>query len=262
MRFDLEADRLEVRHNGRSFHIGNVRKICDVGESPKQGDLTKIGKFGIGFKSVYAVTTRPEIHSGDEHFAIEKYIRPTAVLPAGLTAPWTTLFVLPLNKSGVSRAVARAEIGKRLLNLNSRTLLFLRHIRDVKWSSSDGTGGSYRRQEGPSGPARRISVVREAPLQKTLETWLIFESSVVSETTESGLRVEVAFALGRNQKTGKEEIDPLNDSKLSVFFPTEIPTHLGFLVQGPYRTTPARENVPHGDNWNRKLIPELCTRAV
>jgi hypothetical protein len=41
-------------------------------------DLTAIGRFGIGFKSVYAFTDRPEIHSGAEDFAIEGYIRPVA----------------------------------------------------------------------------------------------------------------------------------------------------------------------------------------
>ena len=39
-----------------------------------------------------------------------------------------------------------------------------------------------------------------------------------------------------------------------VFFPTEKPTNLGFLVQGPYRTTPARDNVPESDPTNGELV--------
>ena len=33
-------------------------------------------------------------------------------------------------------------------------------------------------------------------------------------------------------------------------------THLGFLVQGPYRTTPSRDNIPKDDDWNRHLVNE------
>ena len=53
-------------------------------------------------------------------------------------------------------------------------------------------------------------------------------------------------------------------SKLAVFFPTEIDTRLGFLVQGPYRTTPARDNVPFGDEeeWNKYLVQATADLTV
>ena len=47
-------------------------------------------------------------------------------------------------------------------------------------------------------------------------------------------------------------------SPLSVFFPTEKETFLGFIAQGPYRTTPARDNVPEADDWNRALIRQTA----
>jgi hypothetical protein len=43
-----------------------------------------------------------------------------------------------------------------------------------------------------------------------------------------------------------------------VFFPTALETHLGFLIQGPYRTTPSRDNVPAQDDWNRKCVAETA----
>src|SRR5580698_3993326 len=43
-------------------------------------------------------------------------------------------------------------------------------------------------------------------------------------------------------------------SPLVVFFPTEKETFLGFLIQGPYRTTPARDNVPGHDPSNAALV--------
>ena len=85
--------RLEVWHDGRLFNEKDVRGVCGIGEGTKENDLTQIGKFGIGFKSVYAFTVRPQIHCGDEHFEIEKYIRPQGLNPVEVPSPWTTLFV-------------------------------------------------------------------------------------------------------------------------------------------------------------------------
>ena len=34
------------------------------------------------------------------------------------------------------------------------------------------------------------------------------------------------------------------------------------LVQGPYRTTPARDNIPRDDEWNRHLVGETAELLV
>jgi len=41
---------------------------------------------------------------------------------------------------------------------------------------------------------------------------------------------------------------------LNVFFPTVVETHLGFLLQGPLRTTPSRDAVPSADEWNISCV--------
>jgi hypothetical protein len=51
-------------------------------------------------------------------------------------------------------------------------------------------------------------------------------------------------------------------SPLVVFFPTQKETFLGFLIQGPYRTTPARDNVPEHDPWNQALVRETARLLV
>ena len=52
----LHDDRLELRHNGKPFDERDVTGVCGIGEGSKAGDYSQIGKFGIGFKSVYAYT--------------------------------------------------------------------------------------------------------------------------------------------------------------------------------------------------------------
>src|SRR5690348_13229027 len=49
--FALTPSSLRISHFGAPFTQSDVRGICGIGESTK--DLTSIGHFGIGFKSVY-----------------------------------------------------------------------------------------------------------------------------------------------------------------------------------------------------------------
>src|ERR1700759_3715707 len=72
--FTLFADRLEVRHDGRPFTEADVRGVCGIAQSSKSGDLTQIGRFGIGFKSVYAYTRHPRVYSGPQRFRIESFV--------------------------------------------------------------------------------------------------------------------------------------------------------------------------------------------
>ncbi len=262
VRFDLRPDRLEVWHNGRLFDERDVRGVCGIAEGTKEHDLTQIGKFGIGFKSVYAYTTRPEIHCGDEHFAIEKYIRPQRVAPAPIPPRLTTLFILPINRPDIQPSAACGEIAKRLANLNGRTMLFLRHIQDIEWSVPDGQQGCYVRHETLQGAARRVSVIGEAAGKQEEETWLVFETTIEGGRPDHPLRVEAAFRIVREDAGTREEITLVGDTVLSVFFPTAKSTGLGFLIQGPYRTTPARDNVPPDDADNQRLVRTTADLVV
>jgi len=81
VQFRLFQNRLEFRHFGEPFNEDDVRGISDVLKGTKKEDFAQIGKFGIGFKSVYAFTASPQIHSGEESFVVKRYIRPEAIKP-------------------------------------------------------------------------------------------------------------------------------------------------------------------------------------
>src|SRR5882757_10541160 len=137
--FEMFGDRLELRHDGRPFTGADVRGVCGVGKSAKSGDLTAIGKFGIGFKSVYAYTRSPRVHSGDEHFGIENYVRPFPVEPPAAPSAGT-LFVFPFDHDTVPAAVAASEIAAALAALQPRILLFLRSIERLRVDLRTGAG--------------------------------------------------------------------------------------------------------------------------
>ena len=60
IKFILEKDRLIFKHNGSHFSLDNVRAITSIGYSTKQEN--QIGKFGVGFKSVFQYTSTPKIY--------------------------------------------------------------------------------------------------------------------------------------------------------------------------------------------------------
>jgi len=251
--FQVFADRLEVRHDGRIFTELDVRGICGVGEGTKEGDLTQIGKFGIGFKSVYAYTKAPEIHSGDEHFIIEDYVRPSSAVEID-PAPFTTLFIFPFCPEKVDPFKASEEINQGLKNLSRKTLIFLRNIEQLEYVLTDGSTGIYLRQQKKRSLAREVTILGESREKEFEDHWLVFEKDVPLPNDERSVLVEIAFKLQRNQASGQDQIVKISHSPLVAFFPTEKMTRLGFLIQGPYRTTPARDNVPKEDSWNMTLI--------
>ena len=244
--FELYEDRLELRHDGRPFTEADVRGVVGVGKSGKSGDLTAIGKFGIGFKSVYAYTKSPRIYSGGEHFRIENYVRPFPVEPLPV-APRETLFVFPFDHDTVPAAVAAREIAAALSVLRPRIVLFLSNIERLRVAGTGVTGSVTERSiVERGGSARHVMLSQDG----RREEWLVWHRQVEGHEAQ---RIEIAFRLEAGQIAG------VADSPLTVFFPTEKETFLGFLIQGPYRTTPARDNIPGHDPSNQALVRQTAT---
>ncbi len=264
--FELFADRLEVRHDGRPFTEADVRGVCGVAQSGKSGDLTKIGQFGIGFKSVYAYTQTPRIHSGAEHFRIDHYVRPAAVDPALDAAADDdpeTRFVFPFDHDTVPAATATAEISAALNRIEPATLLFLRNITRLRACGLQVTDSVIERRTQPRHPSgRHVTLTRGEPRgngSRQTEDWFAWERPL-DDLGHAGQRVELAFRADTTHRAPR--LVAQDGSPLVVFFPTQKETFLGFLIQGPYRTTPARDNVPDDDPANQALVRETALLLV
>jgi hypothetical protein len=255
--FHLTKGALRVSHYGQPFDEDDVSGICGIAESMK--GLTAIGRFGIGFKSVYAITDRPEIHSGTEDFAIDNFVWPSAA-PSMQRDPDETVIVLPL-KPGDARATGDIERG--LKRLGGTVLLFLRQITEINWRMDGGPWGLYLRESEKISPSvRRVGVIGQHDGQaETDETWLVFSRPVMLPAGHLAGHAEIAFWINSDD-VGRERVQRVDRSPLVVFFPTVLETHLGFLVQGPYRTTPSRDNVPRNDPWNHHLVGETASLLV
>lgn len=254
--FSLSSDGVTISHFGIPFDEADVRGVCGIAESTK-AELTAIGRFGVGFKSVYAFTDSPEIHSGDEHFTIESYVWPRTAQERSLQ-PEETIIYLPFRSDEPS---AKEDVLDGLRRLGLRTLLFLREIEKVSWSVDDGPSGVYLRDTPKyiSDDTRKVMLVgQDEDEDDVSEEWIVFSRPVFNECTPAG-HVEIAFNLGSSDDDGdSQSVQPVPNSTLVAFFPTILSTNLEFVVQGPYRTTPSRDNVPGKDPWNRHLVKETA----
>ncbi len=247
IRFDLFEDRLDIQHDGRDFNFADIEGITGIGISSKKSDLTSIGKFGVGFKSVFAITEAPSVFSGEYNIKIEDFVVPIEIITG---APrQETLISLPFNHKFRSKEAIYDLVYKKLENIGLKTLLFLRNIEEIKWSSGHGRGHYYMKEAKDLEGAKRVTVISE----KNSEEYIVIERPI--EIDGKTLKVEVAYKLGRD-KEGKEILVQEADSKLIVYFPTEKITFLNFLLQGPYKTTPNRENIPLADEQNKRIIEE------
>lgn len=268
--FEVSDDRLVIEHNGNPFTSDDVKAISYFGKG--KTDITKIGHFGLGFKSVFAYTASPRIHSGNESFEItDLYTLRAVPLPADLKRN-RTRFVLPFDhetsrppyieagrlKKGTT---ARKEIAAKLAKLGPETLLFTRNLAEIRWEA-DGRPGHYLREERPlAGGGRELFIVTADGEESC---FLVFEQPVHtggSETSPTGRLVQIAYRLTK-RLSDEGAISPVVGAKLFVFFQTDKETHTGLIFQAPYRTTPARDNVPEDDDFNRQLVQQSADLLV
>jgi hypothetical protein len=261
VRFDLLDDRLELRHFGIPFSKEHIEAICDIARSSKTS-RDDIQHFGIGFKSVYAFTKSPQIHSGDEHFWIKSYVRPYAVAPRQVEAG-ETLFVFPFDHPEKTPSEAHSEIAERLRDLGLKTLLFLRWVDEVEWKIDKRETGRYARKlaEVEAG-VRRFELTGEEN-GRTLrnESWFVFHRSA-DFAGRIGRTLDVAFQLASKSKKSVGEIKRVKDSPLIALFSTDVQTSLGFLIQGPYELTPSRDNLDLVGKKAREVNKQLVRETA
>lgn len=268
--FEVLDDRLVIEHNGNPFTSDDVKAISYFGKG--KTDITKIGHFGLGFKSVFAYTASPRVHSGNESFEItDLYTLRAVPLPADLKGS-RTRFVLPFDHETSRPAyieavrlkkgtTARKEIAAKLAKLGPETLLFTRNLAEIRWEV-DGRRGHYLREEKSlAGGGRELLIVTADGDESC---FLIFEQPVDagdSETSPTDRLVQIAYKLTKRLPDGGA-ISPVVGTKLFVFFQTDKETHTGIIFQAPYRTTPARDNVPEDDEFNRQLVRQTADLLV
>ena len=189
--FELSPESLAFEHDGRTFDEADIRAITNIGEGTKSDDEERIGRFGIGFKAVFAYTETPRIWSPTFCFGIARMVLPSELPPdPGLGG--RTRFEFPFDSAKKPRAQAFQEVRDGLEEISDNTLLFLSSIEEIQWRIVGGREGRLLRIQHSE---HHIEILREIDGSPT-------ESSHFLRFTErvEGLEHQysaIAFQLGK-----------------------------------------------------------------
>ena len=284
IKFVQYADRLEVFHDGKPFTEQNLKSLCDIGASDKAGDLNQIGEFGVGFKSVFGICQTVMIYSEPQHYRggaypegrrfakqIIDFVKPVNIEFVALPLAYTTRFVFPFaigeTFSGYSTiAELTAELSKKLQNLGVTTLLFMKNLEAIEYciETDDQTiEGQYLLEKkiisnqcclASALGGSNVEGKETGANQDQLIHYLKFSRPIEGQLERT---VDIAFPVKLLDGDQYECVKP-HDPYISVYFPTETESKLGFVVQGPYRTTPNRSSIPSNDKDNIHLANETA----
>jgi len=270
VRFVLHSDRLIFIHNGtEKFSIsdvdstskekGHINSITSIGASTKSGKISdedlKIGKFGIGFKSVFSFTNTPEIYDDEFCFKIVDYI-----VPEFLSSDHTgrksseTVFVFPFNNDDKPKHIAYEEIKSELLSLK-HPLLFLNNIVLIEWQYP-GMSGSYSLKYDQASSEQ----IGDAEYRFFTETQIsdnhvlkqgIKISRYIKDDAKNSHKYSLVFFLR------DRSIDYSESFNAYCYFKTEVNPNLRFLIHAPFLITYNRETIKD-DKWNALLLRKLA----
>ncbi|MDB9975569.1 hypothetical protein OAE24_05300 [Candidatus Thioglobus sp.] len=233
VRFDLLNESLIFKHNGtKDFNEQDIKSITGIGSSTKKEDTNTIGKFGVGFKSVFVYTTTPQIYSKSINFKIENLFIPSLIEPKSITKGYTTLFVFPFDRDDKPKEDAYREVKKLFDELSDNVLLFLTNINTLEWQISNSKTHKITKE-------KNNELVTIKNTQKETIHWLVFDKANEYEGVDKPLTLSIAFKFNKIEN----EIVPIKGD-VSIFFPAKKEfSNLKFHVDAPFSSTVARDSI-------------------
>lgn len=276
----LTKDTLYVANDGEPFSASGVEAIMASDISSKTGD--RIGRFGIGFKSVLAVTGEPRIYSRSVSLAFEKAWAERTIRAAGLTAPrYPTMRVARVADAGsdagsdpiladmmawastvivLPALTARGALLRDLAGFRSEFLLFSPHISETRFIIDGAADRTFTRTGRPDG----TTVLSDG---ESTSVWRVFSANW---TPTAAARLDGGRIADRETVrldwavpfTGKEQ------SRVGEFwsyFPTTTRTTMSGIINAPWRLSDDRTNLLPGafnEGLLEDVFPNLVSRNV
>ncbi|KAG2563949.1 uncharacterized protein LOC120645191 [Panicum virgatum] len=278
---------LLIFNNERGFSSTNIDSICRVGKSTKKGNRHQgyIGEKGIGFKSVFLISSEPHIFSNG--YQIKFNEKPCADCNIGYIVPeWvesapslsdieaiygcskilpTTTIILPLKSEKVD------AVKKQLSSMHPEMLLFLSKIRklsvredypDPKSSTvseisiSSERNYQSRKNMHAESYTLHLSAEESGKGEEECGYYMWRQKFPVKPENRVDKRAEIdewvitlAFPHGQRLSRGKQ-LSP----GIYAFLPTEMVTNFPFIIQADFLLASSREAILFDSPWNKGIL--------
>jgi hypothetical protein len=288
--FDARDDALVIENNATFTKCSLARSTCDweasggpdgrrqcnfhairrMGSRSKIHAQDQIGRFGIGFVSVYQITDTPIVRS----VGVQIRINPKSGKVSNVHVPHAenTVFELPwafeqsdvrsgLNGSPVPTDVADQVVAAVTAILPS-SLLFLRHLArvEVRRAGTLVASVDIRREDGHVDllfqPGNRI------------RRWAVLSRSAEDVIEGKALLKNYPALVGLDRSTTVDVAIPADDGeaegRLYAYLPTKQPTGLPLHVNADFFPHASRQDIVldgtgHERQWNEALIATAAT---
>ena len=249
---------LIIENNETGFTYDDVDEICKAGESKKEKAQGYIGEKGIGFKSVFLVTTNPHIFSNGYHFCLPErdeetgfgYIVPKWVAPPEGLDPTQTHIILPLTKADFGYD----KIEEMLLDIEPETFLFLSKLKEIHIKTDSGTNLKISKNDAAM-PEVELLVEGEKQHRSfsRVDRFLVCTETVNKPADihhEKRKRIEmreisIAFPLDE---------DSASAGKIFAYLPVRSDTGFPFLINADFILPSSREDILKEEPWNHWLM--------
>ncbi|CAF3761406.1 unnamed protein product [Adineta steineri] len=272
LRFILSSERILVCNNEIGFQPNNISAICNVGASTKgKHKQGYAGHKGIGFKSVFMISHRPEIHSRNYHLRFDTvngtkqigYIRPIwldeyeEILPN--SDEWTTCIRLPIKQE-----TRRDRLQRNFDDIQARLLLFLNRLRQIEIiNQSNLSSRVFTRIDHAQG---QIIELQEKTNNESIinNFWLVIKKVIeVPMNIKEKLRdvkgdvdsttIAVAYSLSGIQESSNQL--PATQP-LFAYLPLRS-YGFRFILQADFEIPATRQEIRRDNLWNEWLKSEM-----
>ncbi|KAL2539644.1 DNA binding [Abeliophyllum distichum] len=251
---------LLIFNNEKGFSPKNIESVCSVGRSTKKNKRKRgyIGEKGIGFKSVFLITSQPYIFSSGYQirfnespcskcnlgYIVPEWVEENPILPeikhiygSSSDLPTTTI-ILPLKPDKVK------PVKQQLSSIHPELLLFLSKIKrlSVRADTEDTvtaisiSSDDFERDCSYYMWRQRFPVKPENKVDKRMEVddWVI----------------TLAFPNGKRLHRGT------NTPGIGIyaFLPTEMVINFPFIIQADFLLASSRETILLDCTWNQGIL--------
>ena len=261
---------LLIQNNEIGFGINNIEAICAVGESTKTKASGYIGEKGIGFKSVFRITSTPHIFSGGYCIRLPEklegidlgYIVPEWVehVPNCVDKEQTSI-ILPLDKSDEFNF---QKIRDMICQFTPETILFLKKVTKLSLYVEDDYSLDVVKKQLDINELSITAIGNDKGKEICTTTMYLFHEKTFAKPVDLDVKerqsvshstISLAFPLHDNPEPGA----------LYAYLPVVDNTGFPFIINADLLLTSSRVEVHQNNKWNlwlRDQIASLITSAI